>query len=282
MPFHSKSEAALSAARGSLAGRVALVIGAGSIGEGVGIGRAICIAMAREGAHVVAADVDGREAAETARIVREEGHDASSAEVDVLRDESVIALISETLQKFGRIDVLYCNVGLGRSGPSNNTSADDWRRFADANLTSLHVATQAVLPSMREAGRGVILVTSSIASMRFVGFPHLAYSATKAAANHFCRMLAVETAPDGIRVNAIIAGLIDTPRITLTLKDAYDSKDMDAARAARGRQCPMGRMGSVWEVADAAVFLASDRAAYITGTELVVDGGLSATARQPL
>jgi len=263
-----------------LANRIALVIGAGSIAEGIGIGRAIAICMARAGAHVIAADVDPVSAADTVRLIHDEGGKAEARTVDVLKDSSVTDLIGDIEERHGRLEILHCNVGLGKSGPSQNTSPADWRRISDANLTSLHVAAQAALPMMRAQGRGVITVTSSIASIRHVGYPHLAYSATKAGANQFARALAVELAPEGIRVNAIIAGLIDTPRIGITLAKSYGDKTEAQMREARARQCPLGRMGSAWDIAEAAVFLASDRAGYITGTELVVDGGLSASIRQ--
>jgi NAD(P)-dependent dehydrogenase (short-subunit alcohol dehydrogenase family) len=265
-----------------LSGRVALVIGAGSIAPGIGIGRAICLAFAREGAHVVAADNDLKAAEETCDMVAEAGGSAEPAAVDVLDDASLEALIAGVVERHGRLDILHCNVGLGKTGPSEATTADDWRRISDANLTSLHVASQAAIPAMRNQGRGVITITSSIAGIRFPGYPHLAYSATKAAANHFATALAVELAPDNIRVNSIIAGLINTPRIGVTLAKSYGDRDEKQMRAARDASCPMGRMGSAQDIAEAALFLASDRAGYITGTSLVVDGGLSATVRQPL
>lgn len=261
-------------------GQTAVVIGAGAIATGIGIGRAISIALARGGAHVVAADASLASAEETVALIREEGGQAEARVVDVLDDDSLTGLIAGVDRDRGRIDILQCNVGLGKSGPSDQTSAADWRRISDANLTSLHVAAQAALPAMRRQGRGVITVTSSIASIRHVGYPHLAYGATKAGANQFARALAVELAPEGIRVNAIVAGLIDTPRIGVTLAKSYGSQTEAEMRAARARQCPMGRMGSPWDIAEAAVFLASDRAGYITGTEIVVDGGLSASVRQ--
>jgi NAD(P)-dependent dehydrogenase (short-subunit alcohol dehydrogenase family) len=265
-----------------LAGRVALVIGAGSIAAGIGIGRAISIRLARAGAYVIAADNDLASAEETVAHIRDDGCGAEACAVDVLDDSSLVAMIAEVEARHGRLDILHCNVGLGKSGPSENTSADEWRRISDANLTSLHVAAQAVLPMMRAQGSGVITVTSSIASIRHVGYPHLAYSATKAGANQFARALAVEVAPSGIRVNSIIAGLIDTPRIGVTLARSYGNRTEQQMRDARARQCPLGRMGRAWDIAEAALFLASDRAGYITGTELVVDGGLSASVRQAL
>lgn len=265
-----------------LQNRVALVIGAGSIAAGIGIGRAIAICMAREGARVIAADADLAAAEETVSLIHDEGGQAEARGVDVLDDASVTGLIAGIEARHGRIDILHCNVGLGKSGPSGDTSPADWRRISDANLTSLHVASQAVLPMMRAQGGGVITVTSSIASIRHVGYPHLAYSATKAGANQFVRALAVELAPDDIRVNAIIAGLIDTPRIGVTLAKSYGDRTEAQMRETRARQCPMGRMGTAWDIAETAVFLASDRAGYITGTDIVVDGGLSASIRQAL
>ncbi|MDD9725197.1 SDR family oxidoreductase [Roseovarius sp. SK2] len=265
-----------------LEGRIALVIGAGSIASGIGIGRAIAISLAREGANVIAADNDLASAEETVGLIADESGRAEAARVDVLDDDSVTGLISGIEAKHGRLDILNCNVGLGKSGPSEATTPADWRRISDANLTSLHVAAQAAIPMMRAQGGGVITVTSSIASIRHVGYPHLAYSATKAGANQFVRSLAVELAPNGIRVNSIIAGLIDTPRIGVTLANSYGDRTEAQMRATRAAQCPMGRMGSAWDIAEAATFLASDKAGYITGTQLVVDGGLSASIRQAM
>lgn len=264
-----------------LEGRVALVLGAGSLGEGIGIGKAICLAFCRAGATVVAADRDIAAAEETARVCREAGGAAEAVSVDVLDDAGLEALVGETAERHGRIDILHCNVGLGRAGPSGETSPAEWRRIADANLTSLHVASQAVVPIMARQGRGVVLATSSIAGIRHVGYPHLAYGATKAAAIQFIRLFAMEHAASGIRANTIVAGLIDTPRIRTTLARTYAGKNIDEALAVRNAQVPLGRMGSSQDVAEAALFLASDRASYITGTELLVDGGLASTVRQP-
>lgn len=259
--------------------RVALVLGGGSIAEGIGIGRALCLAYAREGANVFIADVNLASAEETAEAVREQGGQAVALAVDVLDDAALRETCQQVEAQAGRIDILHCNVGLGRSGPSEETDPTTFRRISDANLTSLHVAAQAVLPGMRARRHGVFLVTTSVAGMRWLGYAHLAYGATKAAAAHFARLLALEYAQEGIRANAIAAGLIDTPRVRHTLRTAYGD-DPDAFARKRATQVPVGRMGSPWDVAEAAVFLASDRAAYITGIELAVDGGLTAAVRE--
>lgn len=267
-------------AGGELEGKIAVVLGGGSIGVGWGIGKAISVAYAKAGAHVVVADQQQTAADETLAIISEEGGAGEAHPVDVTDDEHLAALLSAVVAAHGRIDILHCNVGLGKAGPSENTSAAEWRKIADANLTSLHVAATVAVPAMRASGGGVILATSSIAGIRHVGYPHLAYGATKAAANHFMRLLAVENAQYGIRANTIVAGLIDTPRIEKTLAKSYGDRKMDDIKAVRAKQCPLGRMGTAFDIANAAVFLASDRAGYITGTEIVVDGGLSATVRE--
>ncbi|MBA4790269.1 MAG: SDR family oxidoreductase [Rhizobiales bacterium] len=266
---------------GELQDRVAVVLGGGSIGPGWGIGKAICAAFAKEGARVVVADRDLSSAEDTRDLIAKDGGAATAEAVDVSDDDALTGCLKRTLDTFGRIDVLYFNVGIGKAGPSVETSGADWRRISDANLTALHVAATTVLPAMREQHAGVILATSSIAGMREVGYPHLAYGATKAALIHYLRLLAVENAPFGIRANTIVPGLIDTPRIEKTVAGAYAGADLAAMKARRAAQCPLGRMGTAFDVAEAALFLASDRASYITGTELLVDGGLAATTRRP-
>lgn len=258
-----------------LAQRVVIVTGAGSVAPGWGIGKACSVSYARAGARVVAVDISADAARETAAIIRNEGGQCMPLAADVADPAAVAAVVDEVRQHWGSIDVLHHNVGIGKVGGSTDITFEDWQRIQSVNVDSLFHLSRAVLPDMRRQQRGVILATSSVAGIRYVGYPHLAYSVTKAATIHFIKMLALEHAGQGIRCNSIVAGLIDTPRIARTVASQF-ADDLDAARAARARQVPMQKMGSAWDIANAALFLASDEAAYITGTELVIDGGLTA------
>jgi NAD(P)-dependent dehydrogenase (short-subunit alcohol dehydrogenase family) len=172
------------------------------------------------------------------------------------------------------VDVLHNNVGVSRLGSPPELSEEDWRLVLDTNLTGAFLACRAFLPAMRAAGRGSVVNTSSVAGAVHTGYDYSAYYAAKAGLNHFTRTLAVQLAPDGLRVNAVLPGMIDTPLVHRQLAGAHGS--IEEMVSERNRAVPMGRMGSVWEVAACALFLASDAAAYVTGVCLAVDGGLSA------
>ncbi len=258
-----------------LSGRVVFVAGGGSAGPGWSIGRAASLTYARLGAAVCVVDRDAASAEETTALIRAEGGTAATFVGDVALDDDVQRLFAEARARFGAIDVLHHNVGIGKTGGPLETAAEDFDRIHAVNVRSLLLCAQQVLPDMVERGRGSVIAISSVAGMRYVGYPHLAYSVTKAALTQFTRMLAQQYAPHGIRANTVVPGLIDTPRIAGTVAKMFSGTSLDEARAARARQVPMGRMGTAWEVAHACAFLASDAAAYVTGTELVVDGGLT-------
>jgi len=264
------------APRGRLEGRVALVFGAGSSGPGWGNGKAAAVLYAREGARVVCVDRLEDAARETQRIIAAEGGTAEAVCADVTSSADVQEAVRRTVQRFERIDVLHNNVGIGEAGGPVDLSEEAWRRVLDTNLTSIFLTTKHVLPIMERQGRGVVTNISSVASIRYGGYPMISYAASKAAVNQFTRCLALEYARRGIRANAILPGLMNTPMIVAPM--AALMGDVEAAIAFRDRVCPTGKMGDAWDVAHASVYLASDHAKYVTGTCLVVDGGLSGTA----
>jgi NAD(P)-dependent dehydrogenase (short-subunit alcohol dehydrogenase family) len=266
--------AARAAAAPSLHGAVAVVLGAGTGPDGVGNGAAIACTYAAAGATVVVGDIDFAAAETTVDLITEAGDKATAARVDVTSSAALAALAAEVATAHGRVDVLHNNVGISRLGSPPELTEDDWRLVIDTNLTGVFLACRAFLPGMRAAGRGSVVNTSSVAGVVHTGYDYSAYYAAKAGLNHFTRTLAVQLAPEGVRVNAVLPGMIDTPLIYRQISGAHASvADMVAER---NRSVPLGRMGSVWEVAATALFLASDASAYVTGVCLAVDGGLSA------
>lgn len=261
---------------GKLKDRVALILGAGTSAPGMSIGKACSLAMARSGAKVAALDLHLPAAQETVSEITAEGGVSNAYGADVGSMDDMQAAVESVMNDFGRIDILQINAGIGKVGGPEETSIEDWEHVQKVNLQSILVASKLVCPIMAKQGSGAIIGVSSVAGMRYLGYPHLAYSVTKAGVIHFIKMLAQQYASQGIRANTIVPGLIDTPRIQKNVSKAFDPNgDMDKTRAARDRQVPMGRMGTPWEIASVATFLASDDAAYITGTEIIVDGGLT-------
>ena len=225
-----------------LTGRVVFVAGGGSAGPGWSIGRAACVTYARQGARVCVADRDAASAEETTALIHAEGGEAVTLIGDVALEADVLRLFAEAKAHFGPIDVLHHNVGIGKTGGPMETSAEDLDRIHAVNVRSLLLSSQQVLPGMVARGGGSIIAISSVAGMRYVGYPHLAYSVTKAAVTQFTRMVAQQYAPHGIRANTVVPGLIDTPRIATTVAKMFSDTSLDEARAARARQVPLGRM----------------------------------------
>lgn len=262
---------------GRLFGKVAVVMGAGSSGPGWGNGKATAVTFAREGALVVCADINEAAAEETAGLIRAEGFEASAIRCDVTKLPDVETVAKAAIDTFGRIDVLHNNVGIAVVGGVVELSEADWDRAFSVNVKGVFLAMKVVLPIMERQGSGSIINVSSIVSLRYSGIPYASYYSTKAALNHLTKTTAVEYASRNIRVNAVLPGLMKTPMVagTAGLVSAYGDGDVEAMWRERDRQVPMGHMGEAWDVAWAALFLASDEARYVTGLELVVDGGVT-------
>jgi NAD(P)-dependent dehydrogenase (short-subunit alcohol dehydrogenase family) len=259
-----------------LAGKVAIVTGAGQTeGQGIGNGRATAIAFAQQGATLLLADIDEESAGETAATI---GESASVVAADVAKEGDCARLVSECLDRHGRVDVLHHNVGIGTGdGWAENLDMDAWQRIMLVNAGSAAMLAKAVVPRMREQGGGAIVHVSSIAavvaSTEGLSNPPLSYKMSKAALNALTQSLAQNYAAVGIRVNAIMPGLIDTPMGVDAVAREYGI-DRERYASLRDEVVPLkGGMGSAWDVANAAVFLASDEARFITGAVLPVDGG---------
>lgn len=260
---------------GRLQDKVALVTGAGSSGPGWGNGKAAAVLFAREGAKVFAVDINAEAAEETRALIEAEGGEATAHAADVSEAAQVAALVGRCRETYGRVDVLHNNVGIVAVGGPVETSEADWDRVHAVNLKSMFLTCKHVLPLMEAQGGGAIVNISSVAGIRWSGIPYIAYSSSKGAVLQFTRAVALQYAAKGIRANTILPGLMNTPMIVEPLKDAYAGGDVEKMIELRDAQCPMGHMGDAWDVARAALFLASDEARYITGAHLVVDGGLS-------
>jgi len=256
-----------------LKGKAAIVVGAGSIGPGWGNGKATAVTFAREGAKVWCVDINPEAAEETVGIIEGEGGEARLFRADVTRSAEVAAMVDGCLAVYGRIDVLDNNVGTAVVGGVVEVAEEEWDRVLAINLKSCFLAMKHVIPVMQRQGGGSIINISSIAGIRYTGVPYATYYASKAAMNHLTRTTAAQYAPDKIRVNAVLPGLMETPMVVKSagLAAAYGGEE--ELWKVRARQVPMGFGGNAWDVAKAALFLASDESRYVTGLELVVDGG---------
>jgi NAD(P)-dependent dehydrogenase (short-subunit alcohol dehydrogenase family) len=264
---------------GRLADKVALVLGAGAVGPGWGNGRATTTLFVHEGAKVFGVDRSADALAETSESIQTGVFVPHVA--DVTKPDQVAALVAACQEQFGRIDVLVNNVGGSAPGDPVSMSEEVWARQLDQNLTYVFHSCKRVIPIMVAQGGGAIVNLASIAALRFFGVDVAAYAASKAGLIHFSRVTAVKYAPDNVRINTVIPGLMNTPLVQVRLVGERAGGDAEKLIAARHRQVPMGRMGDGWDVAHAVLFLASDEARYVTATELVVDGGLSATCVAP-
>jgi len=260
-----------------LQNKVALVVGAGSAGPGWGNGKAAAVLFAREGAKVLCADVNQAAAEETAGIIADEGGEAVAVRADVASHDDIQRMVRACVDAFGHIDVLDYNVGLAHVGGVVELEEADWDRVMDVNLKGCYLTMKHVIPLMEARGGGSIINISSVAGIRHTGVPYTTYYASKAGMIQLSKAVAVDYAGKNIRVNIVLPGLMKTPMVEVSagLTAEYGGGDVEAMWRARAAQCPMGRMGDAWDVAHACLYLASEESRYVTGLELVVDGGIT-------
>jgi NAD(P)-dependent dehydrogenase (short-subunit alcohol dehydrogenase family) len=255
--------------------KIAIVVGAGQgPGDGMGNGRATALRFAQEGARVMAADKNLASAEETAAMVRREGGECQAIEADVTKEATLAAMVQAAEARWGRVDILHYNVGVSIAGgdaPLLDFTEEAFDRIGAINLRGAIMATKHVIPIMRRQRAGAIVMISSLAAIE--NYPFVAYKATKAAMIAFTQQVAIQNAQYGVRANVILPGLMDTP-MAVDTRARVSNRSRAEVAAERDARVPLRRkMGTAWDVANAALFLASDEANFITGAALPVDGG---------
>jgi NAD(P)-dependent dehydrogenase (short-subunit alcohol dehydrogenase family) len=257
---------------GRLAGKVALVAGAGCVGPGWGNGRAIAARFAEEGARIFAVDKNLQSMEETLVRVREAGGEAMPYTCDVTDSKAVAEMVAACRDRYGRIDILVNNVGAPIPGGPVRLTEDQWQAQLNLNLTTVFLTCKHVIPLMEEQGGGAIVNVSSTSGIRFTGAAQVGYAAAKAGVIQFARVVGVEYANKGIRINTVV----HTPLVDAFLAKDQTGGDIEGLLKRRQSRIPMPFMGDGRDTANAALFLASDEARFVTGTEIIVDGGMSA------
>ncbi len=260
----------------NLDGKTAIVTGCGSEGEGWGNGRAIATLLARQGAKVIGTDLNYKAAKNTQDFILKENNKCEIHEVNMSNKKDVESFFKNVTKQHEKINILVNNVGRSEPGDPEVMDYDVWREQFSTNLDTAFFAIKQIIPIMKKIGGGSIVNISSVAGMRYVGKPQVGYSASKAALMQMTKTTAIIHAENKIRLNCVVPGLMHTPLVERLANKYADGKYEEFVKT-RNNQVPMKKMGSSFDVANAVLFLASDEAKYITGTEIVVDGGLTAT-----
>jgi len=260
----------------NLDGKTAIVTGCGSEGEGWGNGRAIATLLARQGAKVIGTDLNYKAAKNTQDFILKENNKCEIHEVNMSNKKDVESFFKNVTNQHQKINILVNNVGRSEPGDPEVMDYDVWREQFSTNLDTAFFAIKQIIPIMKKIGGGSIVNISSVAGMRYVGKPQVGYSASKAALMQMTKTTAIIHAENKIRLNCVVPGLMHTPLVERLANKYADGKYEEFVKT-RNNQVPMKKMGSSFDVANAVLFLASDEAKYITGTEIVVDGGLTAT-----
>jgi len=260
---------------GRLQDKVAIVTGAGCVAPGWGNGRATAVRFAEEGARIFAVDLKPESVEETVQHVKEAGGEIVVHQCDVTSGESVAAMVEACARHYGRVDVLVNNVGGSAHGGPVEMTEEVFQRQVDFNLKSVFLTLKNVLPIMERQKKGAIVNVASSSGLRWTGSPQVGYASTKAGVIQMSRVVAVQYASKGIRVNTVVPGQLHTPMVEARLAGQRTGGDVGALLASRIKRIPLGFMGDGRDTANAALFLASDEARFITGTEIVVDGGMT-------
>jgi NAD(P)-dependent dehydrogenase (short-subunit alcohol dehydrogenase family) len=260
-----------------LKGKVAIITGAGTVGQGIGNGKATAIVFAREGARVMLVDINPEAVQETKSLIDKEGGTSMTFTADVMKASDCQNMIKACVDTFGRVDILDNNVGLGQAGGVLDLTEETWDRVMAVNVRSMFFTCKYVIPHMLRQGGGSIINIASLQAIRTT-VPAAVYAASKGAVLALTREIAIEFAARGIRANCILPGVMKTPRISLYYTKAYGG-DVDLMWQRRDAMSPTGKQGESWDVAYAALFLASDESKYVNGMNLLVDGGLADTTR---
>ena len=260
----------------NLDGKTAIVTGCGSEGKGWGNGRAIATLLARQGAKVIGTDLNYKAAKNTQDFILKENNKCEIHEVNMSNKKDVDSFFKNVKKENQKVNILVNNVGRSEPGDPEIMDYDVWREQFSTNLDTAFFAIKQIIPIMKKIGGGSIVNISSVAGMRYVGKPQVGYSASKAALMQMTKTTAIIHAENKIRLNCVVPGLMHTPLVERLANKYADGKYEEFVKT-RNNQVPMKKMGSSFDVANAVLFLVSDEAKYITGTEIVVDGGLTAT-----
>ena len=260
----------------NLDGKTAIVTGCGSEADGWGNGRAIATLLARQGAKVIGTDLNYKAAKNTQDFILKENNKCEIHEVNMSNKKDVESFFKNVKNQHQKINILVNNVGRSEPGDPEVMDYDVWREQFSTNLDTAFFAIKQIIPTMKKNGGGSIVNISSVAGMRYVGKPQVGYSASKAALMQMTKTTAIIHAENKIRLNCVVPGLMHTPLVERLANKYADGKYEEFVKT-RNNQVPMKKMGSSFDVANAVLFLASDEAKYITGTEIIVDGGLTAT-----
>jgi len=258
-----------------LEGKVAVISGAGSVGPGWGNGRATAVRFAEEGARIFAVDRDAERLRETVDGVKKAGGAITIHLCDVTKGSDVAAMVEACLKAYGRIDVLVNNIGGSAAGGPVEMSEETWNAQVDFNLKSVFLGCKHVIPVMEKQGGGAIVNIASTSGIRFTGNAQVGYAATKAGVIQLSRVVAVQYGPKGIRVNTVVPGQLHTPMVEARLARQRAGGDVTELLKQRQKRIPLGIEGDGRDTANAVLFLASDEARFVTGTEIVVDGGMT-------